>query len=60
MPNTPEPNRQYTPKTDAELEALAEITPSDIEDAKAAWEEDAPAPFKKLLDAQPDEAPPAE
>lgn len=59
MPDTPKPiNRHYTPKSDAELDALAQITPSDIEDAKAAWEEDAPAPFKKLLDAKPDDPPP--
>lgn len=41
--------------SDAELEALSQITPTDIERAKAAWEQDAPAPFKKLLDATEDD-----
>jgi hypothetical protein len=56
MPNPPEPpkppqRRPYTPASDAELDALSDITPADIERAKAAWEKDAPAPFKHLLDA---------
>jgi hypothetical protein len=42
--------------SDAELSALAEITPSDLARAAAAWEQDAPSPFKKLLDAT-EEAP---
>ena len=37
--------------SDAELEALAKITPADIERAKAAWEQSAPPAAKKLLDA---------
>lgn len=41
--------------SDAELAALSEITPSDISRAQAAWEADAPAPFKKLLDATTDQ-----
>lgn len=40
--------------SDAELDALSQITPSDIERAKAAWEQDAPAPFRNLLDATDD------
>jgi hypothetical protein len=42
--------------SDAELEALSQITPTDIARAQAAWEQDAPAPFKKLLDATGDDS----
>jgi hypothetical protein len=37
----------------AELEALARITPADIEHAKAAWRKDARPVAKNLLDAEP-------
>jgi hypothetical protein len=37
----------------AELEALARITPADIERAKAAWREHARPGAKNLLDAEP-------
>lgn len=42
--------------SDAELEALSQITPTDIARAKAAWEQDAPTTYKKLLDATEDDA----
>lgn len=61
MTNPIPPRRApHHPMSDAELTALSEITPSDIERARAAWEHDAPAPFKKLLDATNDEPPVAE
>lgn len=61
MTNPSPPRRApHQPMSDAELAALSEITPGDIERARAAWEEDAPAPFKKLLDATTEEEPPAE
>lgn len=61
MTNPVPPRRPpHHPMSDAELAALSEITPSDIARAKAAWENDAPAPFKKLLDATADEEPPPE
>lgn len=50
----PDKRRQKTDTTDAELDKLAEITPADIEDAKRAWRDDAPAAAKDLLDALPE------
>ena len=41
--------------TEEQLEILAQITPSDIEKAKAFWRAHAPAEFADLLDAQPKE-----
>lgn len=38
--------------TDAELEALAEVTEEDIAEAKKLWRKEAPAEFKNLLDAE--------
>jgi hypothetical protein len=39
--------------SDEELERLAEISPSDIEEAKAAFRRHAPPAFRNLLDAAP-------
>ena len=39
------------PISDEELEKLAEITPEDIQSAKAAWRRHAPPSMKTLLDA---------
>lgn len=39
--------------TDAELDQLSEITPADIEKAKAFWRNTAPPEFETLLDALP-------
>lgn len=39
--------------TDEQLDQLAEVTPGDIEKAKAFWRAHAPAEFERLLDAQP-------
>jgi hypothetical protein len=41
--------------TDEELDALAEITEEDIEEAAAFWEAHAPEELAGLLDAEPDE-----
>lgn len=42
------------PKTsDADLDALATITPEDIERAQRRWREIASPKFKALLDAEP-------
>lgn len=41
--------------TDDDLDRLAEITPADIEAAKAWWAAYAPRRFKKLLEAKPEE-----
>lgn len=38
--------------TDEQLDQLAEVTPGDIEKAKAFWRANAPAEFETLLDAQ--------
>lgn len=38
--------------TDEQLDQLAEVTPGDIEIAKAFWRNNAPAEFDSLLDAQ--------
>lgn len=40
-------------RTDEELEALAQITPEDIEQAGALWKSSVTGPLKTLLDAQP-------
>lgn len=45
-------SRYRTSYSAAELDALAEITPQDIEDARAAFERDAPARVRGLLDAE--------
>lgn len=39
------------PMPDAELMAMADVTDADVERAKAAWRQDAPAGAKQLLDA---------
>lgn len=39
--------------TDAELDALAEISPEDTERAKQMWREEASPAFRDLLDAEP-------
>lgn len=44
--------------SDEELDALAEISPSDVEDARRAWRNDASPAFKDLLDAAPDQPDP--
>ena len=38
--------------TDEQLDQLSEVTPGDIEKAKAFWRAHAPAEFATLLDAQ--------
>lgn len=38
--------------TDEQLDQLAEVTPEDIEKAKAFWRNNAPPKFVTLLDAQ--------
>ena len=38
--------------TDPQLDQLSEITPADIEKAKAFWRNNAPSGFETLLDAQ--------
>ena len=39
--------------TDEELDAMAEITPEDIEKTKKLWRKVAPDKYKDLLDATP-------
>jgi hypothetical protein len=43
---------QPLPLTDEQLDVLAEVTPADIEKAKAFWRTHAPEPFETLLDAE--------
>ena len=43
--------------SEAELEELAKITPSDVDRAQARWRKDAPAEFRDLLDAEPSKTP---
>lgn len=47
-------DRTLRPSSDAELDKLAAITPTDIDSAARAWRQDAPAALKPLLDATPD------
>ena len=41
--------------SDEELDRLSAIGPEDIERAQQAWREDAPRPFRDLLDAGEEE-----
>lgn len=41
--------------TDADIEAMAEISPEDIDAANAFWKEHAPEDFKDILDSEPDD-----
>lgn len=41
------------PLTDADLDQLAEITPADVQGAKALWDRYASPEFRGLLDAKP-------
>lgn len=41
--------------TAKQLDELSVITPEDIERSKVAFEEDAPAEFRELLNSEPDE-----
>lgn len=43
--------------TDEQLDELAQITPTDIEKAKALWRAHAPEEFQDLLDAETQEEP---
>jgi hypothetical protein len=54
MPKRKDEPPKFDAATEAELDAAAEITPADIAGAQTAWRIDAPAPFRDLLDAQPD------
>jgi hypothetical protein len=38
------------PLSDADLDRLAQVTPSDIEDAAALWRESVPEEYADLLD----------
>ena len=40
--------------TDQDLDDLAEVSMADVKAADALWQAEAPAPLKKLLDAQVD------
>lgn len=53
MPSDPE--RIAQPFTDAELDALASVTPQDIERATLAWAQDAPPQYRDLLNAEPED-----
>ncbi len=55
----PTPDRKALDWSDEELDALAEIAPGDVEQAKIQWRKDAPPEFADLLDATPDETPEA-
>jgi hypothetical protein len=41
--------------TPADLDALAAVTPRDVRDAVESWEAEAPAPYRGLLRAQPED-----
>jgi hypothetical protein len=43
------------PLDDEALDGLAQVTPADIAAAQQWWRRNAPARFKGLLDARPDE-----
>jgi hypothetical protein len=47
-------NLQARPLSEEELDALANVTPEDIERARAWWREHAPDGFEDLLDAEID------
>jgi hypothetical protein len=42
--------------TDADLDALSNITEADIKEAGGWWQDNAPKKYKKLLEAKPDNA----
>lgn len=50
-----DPMRQYTPKTNEELDKLAEISLADIERAQQRFRELASPEFSDLLDATEDD-----
>jgi hypothetical protein len=39
-------------RSDEELDALAEVTPEDIEAARDLWDKDAPERYRGLIDAE--------
>lgn len=41
--------------TDADLEAMAEVSPEDIDETNAFWKRNAREDFKDILDSEPDE-----
>lgn len=43
--------------TDKDLDSLAEISDADLLEAAALWENEAPAPFQRLLKAKVEEKP---
>lgn len=46
------PLGKLPPLSDADLDAMAQVTPQDIEAAKARWRADVKPKFKNLLDAE--------
>jgi hypothetical protein len=50
-PRKPKPAPKWT---DADLERLSQISPTDQQQAAALWRERAPKAFKDLLDAETD------
>jgi len=59
MMSAPEPKRVPLGKplgwSDEDMDALATITPEDVERAKVAWRQHSPRQFRDLLDAVPDD-----
>lgn len=53
-PPKPKPVGHAEPWTQADIDALAEITPEDIASAKATFKRLAPKRARTLLDAKPD------
>ena len=52
---TRDPKRRAIPWTDADLDRLAEITPEAVEESRAWWHRHAPARYRELLDATPED-----
>jgi hypothetical protein len=51
----PKPLGQPIEWSDSELDDLSQVGPGDVQAAKDLWKTQAPAEFKKLLEAEPDE-----
>lgn len=49
----PDKRRAFTPPTDDQLDALAEVTPADVEQARR-WAAQRDERFAALLEAEPD------
>lgn len=50
----PDRDRDFTPATDSDLDALSQYSDQDIDEAESQWDADGGADSKGLLDAEPE------